>query len=181
MSCVLASVPNHRFLQWILVIIIWSICASLQMAWFLCQSHHLGTNQWSLSCPSIVGGGGCCLCEAHCAKLVWGVYSYGGGCLGWRKTILAREIYCAKPNTKLDSQSGSWVRKVLVTRDMQSILKYGPTAIIVIRSLTQLLTFQNWFFHFWGHKLTQSSEYGFGLLTQHLLNWEYKRRIFIHC
>ena len=57
-----------------------------------------------------------------------------------RETILAQDIYCSKPNPKPDSQSGSWLRKVLGTQALQCIREYNPTTVIATRPLTQPFT-----------------------------------------
>ena len=56
-----------------------------------------------------------------------------------RKTILAQEMYFPKPNTKHDSEFGSWVCKVLGTRAPRSIQEYNLTTETEIRTLTKPL------------------------------------------
>ena len=53
---------------------------------------------WALSHLSVVGGGECCACKTHCAKLLGGVDLNEWGCTDVRETILAREIYCVNTN-----------------------------------------------------------------------------------
>ena len=112
----------------------------IQMACFLRLIPRLGTYPWSPSCPYVVGGGGCCAGKANLSKLGGGVDSNGWVCSGVRKNSLVQEIYCAKPNLKPDSQSGSRVHKGLGTRALQSIRETNLAITIVIRTLTKTLT-----------------------------------------
>ena len=88
---------NIWFLRQIPVIIFQSHCAPLKMACFLHWSTRLVTYPWSLYRMSVVGGGRCCARKARCAKLVGGVDSNGWGCKSVHTTLLAREIYSARP------------------------------------------------------------------------------------
>ena len=139
-SRIFVSGPNSLFLRWIQVVIHQSFCYPLQIACFLCQITCMGKYPLEIPRPSVVKGEGRCACEAHCAKLLGGVYSNGWGCSDRRETILAQDIYCSKPNPKSDSQSGSWLRKVLGTQALQCIREYNPTTVIATRPLTQPFT-----------------------------------------
>ena len=88
-----------------------------------------------------------------------------------RKTILAQEIYCAKPNTKPDSHYGSWVHKGLGIQAPRIIKEYNLATAISIWPLIQPLTCKMCF-NFCGHELTQSGKYDLGLLTHHPINQE---------
>ena len=65
----------------------------------------------------------CCARKTHWTKLGGRVDSNVWVCAGVSKTILAREVYPAKPNTKPDPQYGSQVHTGLGTRSLQSIWK----------------------------------------------------------
>ena len=60
-------------------------------------------------------------------------------CAGVRKTILAQEVYCTKPNTKPVSPSGYWFRKGIGTQYLWSIWEYDLATAITIWQLTQTL------------------------------------------
>ena len=90
--------------------------------------------------------------------------------------ILAQDVYCANPNPKPKSQSGSWVHKILGTQNLRSTLEYDLATTIVIRSLTQLLTCEMGFIHFSVHDSTQSGEYNLSLLAHHPISQKDKQR-----
>ena len=138
-SRIFISCQNTCSLRRIPVIIFRSLRAPLQMAFFLLRIPCLGTYLWVSSRPAVVGGGGLyCARKARCAKLLRGVYLNGWGCAGVCETILAWDIYCAKPNPK--SQSRYRVCKGLGTRAMRIAREYDLVTAIVIQPLTQPLT-----------------------------------------
>ena len=110
------------------------------MVCFLRQSTCLDIYPLDPPRPSVMISGRCYAHKAHCAKLAGGLDSNGWVFAGSRETILAREIYCAKPNLEPESQSGSWVCKGLGTQSPRSIREYDLANVIAIRSLTQPLT-----------------------------------------
>ena len=93
-----------------------SVCMSLCMyvCLFVCLSVCLSVflSVFLSVCLSVCCGG-CCARKARSTKLMEGVDLNGWGWAGASKTIMAREIYCAKPNLKPDSQSGSRFHKGL--------------------------------------------------------------------
>ena len=127
--------PSPRFLCRTLVIICQSLFNPIQMYWFLFWIPHLDTGPWAPFRPAVVGLW--CTHKARCTKLVGGVDSIGWGCAGALKTILAREIYCFKSNSKPDSQSGSQICKLPGSWAPRST---HHAITIVIRLLTQSLT-----------------------------------------
>ena len=90
--------------------------------------------------PSVCLGRWWMLCAwSALRKLGGGGGSNGWVCAGVHKNILVREIYCTKPNTKTNSQSGSQFCKGIGTWAPQSIREYNLTTVIAIQPSIQTL------------------------------------------
>ena len=130
-ACDLISRPSPCILRQILVFLCQFLCVPLKMVFLLLQSSPIVPYSWVMSCMSIGSGGG---------VLEGGVDSNGWVCAVVCDAILARNIYCAKPNNGPNSHYCSRVHKGLRDWSLHINLEYDLTTAISIRPFTHTVT-----------------------------------------